>query len=61
MGSSDACGAAGWWRGGHVDVSGAISGGVKMTNCALMVPDGVYQLELTYSHLSHVREQPAGQ
>lgn len=30
-------------------------GGVKRTNCALTVPDGVYQLKRTYSHLSHVK------
>ena len=31
--------------GGHADVSGATGGGVNRTNCALMVPDGVYQLK----------------
>lgn len=41
-----------WWKQPSV-------GGVKRTNCALMVPDGVYQLKLTYSHLSHLRGRRA--
>lgn len=34
---------------------GLWGGGVKRTNCALTVPDGVYQLKRTYGHLSHVK------
>lgn len=59
VGSFDTWTDVGWCWWGHVAVRAAIGGGVKRTNCALMVPDGVYQLKPTYSHLSHVRRRPA--
>lgn len=59
VGSFDTWTDVGWCWWGHVDVRGAIGGSVKRTNCALTVPDGVYQLKPTYSHLSHVRRRPA--